>query len=79
MWGPYSGSAVSRKSEIAMLNHEAEALKEDLDAIQARIKDLEREPESDKKALPQPENLFAIGLTATRSRNLKMHQVYRKR
>ena len=31
-----------------MLNDEAEALKEDLDAIQARIKDLESEQESDK-------------------------------
>jgi len=48
IWGPYSEPAVSKKGEIAMLNDEAEALKEDLDAIQARIKDLESEQESDK-------------------------------
>ena len=47
-WSPYSRPAVSIKSEIAMLNGEAEALKEDLYAIQARIKDLESQPESDK-------------------------------
>ena len=47
-WGPYSRPVVSRKSEIAMLNDEAEALKEDLDAIHARINDLESEQESDK-------------------------------
>jgi hypothetical protein len=48
MWDPYSGSPVSRKSKIEMLKGEAEALKEDLYAIQARFKDLESEPESDK-------------------------------
>jgi hypothetical protein len=48
MWNQYSGSPVSRKSEIAMLKGEAEALKEDLYAIQARVKDLESELESDK-------------------------------
>ena len=48
MWDQYSGSSVSRKSEIAMLKGEAEALKEDLDAIQARVKDLESEHELDK-------------------------------
>ncbi|MGD9044823.1 MAG: DUF5320 domain-containing protein [Desulfobacterales bacterium] len=47
-WNQYSGSPVSRKSEIEMLKGEAEALKEDLYAIQARVKDLESEPESDK-------------------------------
>ena len=48
MWDQYSGFPVSRKSEIAMLNDEAEALKENLDAIQARIKDLESEQDLDK-------------------------------
>lgn len=44
----YSGSPVSRKSEMEMLKSEAEALKDNLDAMQVRIKDLESEQESNK-------------------------------
>ncbi len=44
----YLGSAVSRKSEMAMLKGEAEALKENLDAMQVRIKDLESDQKSNK-------------------------------
>ena len=44
-WDPYSRSVVSDKSEIEMLEDEAEALKQDLDAIQERIKNLNRRQE----------------------------------
>ena len=48
MWGPYSRPVVSKKSEIALLKGEAEALNESLNAIQERINDLAGEQESDE-------------------------------
>ena len=48
MWGPYSRPVVSKKSEIALLKDEAEALNESLNAIQERINDLAGEQESDE-------------------------------
>ena len=44
-WDPHSRSVVSNKSEIEMLENEAEALKQNLDAVQERIKDLKRTQE----------------------------------
>ncbi len=44
-WDPYSRPVVSYKSEIETLNDEADALKQDLDAIRERIKNLKGEQE----------------------------------
>ena len=46
--GLYLGPRYSREDEISMLKEEAEMLKEDLNAIEGRMLDLETEKKSDK-------------------------------
>jgi hypothetical protein len=45
---PYLEPGYSREDEISMLKEEAEMLKEDLNAIEGRMLDLEAEKKSDK-------------------------------